>query len=89
MDWHEALRDYAVYVVFHHMVISKIDPLKYISEKLYLSSQIVRWQVLLLKYDIIYMTRNAIKGSVITDHLADNVIKEFEPLNFDFPYEDV
>jgi hypothetical protein len=35
------------------------------------------------------MTRKAIKGSVITDHLADNVIEESEPLNFDFLYKDV
>jgi len=35
------------------------------------------------------MTRKAIKGSAITDHLADNVIEESEPLNFDFLYKDV
>jgi len=30
-----------------------------------------------------------VKGSVIVNHLADNTIKDFEPLNFDFPNEDV
>jgi hypothetical protein len=30
-----------------------------------------------------------IKESVIIDHLADNTIKEYEPLSFDFPNEDV
>jgi len=30
-----------------------------------------------------------VKGSVIVDHLADHVMKDYEPLNFDFPDEDV
>jgi hypothetical protein len=35
------------------------------------------------------MTRKSVKGSAITDHLADNAIKDYKPLNFDFPDEDV
>jgi hypothetical protein len=35
------------------------------------------------------MTRKVMKGSVIADHLADNAIEDYEPLNFDFPDEDV
>lgn len=30
-----------------------------------------------------------LKGSVIVDHLAENVIKEYKPLKFDFLDEDV
>jgi hypothetical protein len=66
-------------------LISKLDPLIYIFEKPYLLSRIVRWQVLLVEYDIVYTTRKAVKRSVIADHLADNVIKNYEPLIFDFP----
>ena len=29
------------------------------------------------------------KGSVITNHLADQVMEDYEPLKFDFPNEDV
>jgi hypothetical protein len=29
------------------------------------------------------------KGSVIADHLADHAMEDYEPLNFDFPDEDV
>jgi hypothetical protein len=29
------------------------------------------------------------KGSVIVDHLADHAMEDYEPLNFDFPDEDV
>jgi len=70
-------------------LISKQDPLRYIFEKPYLSSRIARWQVFLAKYDIVYITRKVVKGSVIIDHLADNVIEDDEPLNFDFSYKDV
>ncbi|XP_073262695.1 uncharacterized protein [Populus alba] len=68
---------------------TELDPLRYICNKPYLSSRIARWQVLLSEYDIIYMTRKAVKGSVIADHLADNAIEEYEPLDFDFPDENL
>jgi hypothetical protein len=45
--------------------------------------------VLLVEYDIIYMTRKAIKGSAIVDHLANNYVKDYEPLNFYLPDEEV
>jgi hypothetical protein len=31
------------------------------------------------------MTRKAKKGSAIADHLADNAVEDYEPLDFDFP----
>jgi len=70
-------------------LISKLDPLRYICEKPYPSSRIARWQVLLAEYDIIYMTRKAVKGSVIVDHLVDHAMEDYESLNFNFPDEDV
>jgi hypothetical protein len=35
------------------------------------------------------MTRKAVKGSAIADHLADNVVEDYEPLDFNFPDENV
>ena len=43
----------------------------------------------LAEYDIVYMTRKVVKGSVIANHLADNAIEDYEPLNFDFPNENM
>jgi hypothetical protein len=78
------------YMLYHTIwLISKLDPLRYIYEKPYLSSRIARWQVLLAEYDIIYMTRKVVKGSVIADHLANHAMEDYESLNFDFPDEDV
>ncbi|XP_061945039.1 uncharacterized protein LOC133669048 [Populus nigra] len=81
------LRQYMLY--YTTWLISKMDPLKYIFEKPYLSSRIARWQVMLAEYDIVYKTRTSVKGSVIADHLADNAIKDYEHLKFDFLDEDV
>jgi hypothetical protein len=55
-----------------------MDPLRYIFEKPYLPSRIARWQVLLVEYDMVYMTRKAVKGRVIANHLADNAIEDYE-----------
>lgn len=41
------------------------------------------------EYDIVYITHKAVKGSAIANHLANNVIDNYESLKFDFPYEDV
>ena len=80
----------AIHVILHYMADFKLDPLIYIFlKKPYLSSKIARWKVFLVEYDIMYMTRKVVKGSVIADHLADNAIEDYEPLNFDFPNEDV
>jgi len=70
-------------------LILKIDALKYIFEKPYMLSRIARWQVLLAKYDIIYMTRKSMKGSAITDHFVDNAIEDYELSNLNFPDKDV
>jgi ribonuclease HI len=78
------------YTLYHTTwLISKLDPLRYICEKPYLSSRIARCQVLLAKYNIVYMTRKAMKGSAIADHLADHAMEDYESLNLDFPDEDV
>jgi hypothetical protein len=47
-----------------------------------------RWQVLLANYDIVYMTKKVVKGSVI-DHLVDHVVEDYESLNFDHSDKDM
>jgi len=51
-------------------LVSKMDPIKYIFEKLALTGRIARWQVLLSEFDIVYVTQKAIKGSALADYLA-------------------
>ena len=44
---------------------------------------------MLVEYDIVYMTRKVVKERKIANHLADNAIEDYEPLDFDFPNENV
>ena len=54
-----------------------MDPLKYVFEKLALTERVSRWQMLLSEYDILYVTQKAIKGSILTDHLAHQSFLEY------------
>ncbi|XP_050895554.1 uncharacterized protein LOC127102196 [Lathyrus oleraceus] len=66
-----------------------MDPIKYIFGKLASIERISRCQMLLSKYDIEYHTQKAIKGSIITDHLANQPIYDYQSIKFDFQEEDV
>ena len=70
-------------------LLSRIDPIKYIFERPYLTSRIARWQALLSQYDIVYMTQKAVKGSAIADLLADHPRDDYEPASTEFPDEDI
>ena len=71
------------------LLISKMDPIKYIFEKPALSRRIVRWQMVLTEYDIQYTTQKEIKGSVLDDHLAHQVIDDYQSMSFEFPDENI
>ena len=68
-------------------LIAKLDPIKYIFEKPSLSGRITRWQVLLSEFDILYVSRKAVKGSAIADFFAKKANEKYEPMYFDFPDE--
>ena len=44
---------------------------------------------MLSEFDILYVSQNAIKKSVIVDFLMERANEEYEPMNFDFPNEDL
>ena len=71
------------------LLISKMDPIKYIFEKPVLSEIIARWQMILTEYDIQYTTEKAIKGSVQADHLAHQAVEDYQSMNFEFPDENI
>ncbi|EOY03805.1 Uncharacterized protein TCM_018989 [Theobroma cacao] len=78
------------YMLYHTTwLIAKLDPIKYIFEKPSLSGRVARWQVLLSEYDIVYVSQKAIKGSAIADFLAERVEEDYEPMEFEFPDEDL
>ncbi|XP_022735596.1 uncharacterized protein LOC111288924 [Durio zibethinus] len=79
------LRQYILYHITR--LISKLDPLKYIFEKPSLSGRIARWQVMLLEYDIVYVTQKSIKR--IADFLANRAIEDYKPMKFEFSNENL
>ena len=52
-----------------------MDPLKYLFEKPTLSGRLLRWLTLLAEFDLKYVARRAIKGSVMSAFCAKNPIK--------------
>ncbi|KAG8481511.1 hypothetical protein CXB51_026366 [Gossypium anomalum] len=78
------------YMLYHTTwLISKLDPLKYMMESTALNGRMARWQILLSEFDIVYVSQKAIKGSAIADFLASRALQDYEPLNFDFPNEEL
>ena len=77
-------------MLYHTTWLSaRLDLIKYIFEKPSLSGKIARWQVLLSKFNILYVSQKTIKGSAIADFLAERANEEYEPMGFDFPDEDL
>src|SRR6187397_2297674 len=66
-----------VHTVF---VVSRLDPLKYLFEKSTLNGRISRWIVNLAQFDIRFMPQKEIKGSVVSNFLADFPIEDSTPI---------
>ncbi|XP_070029040.1 uncharacterized protein [Nicotiana sylvestris] len=71
-------------------LISRLDPLKYISQKPMPIGRLAKWQILLTEFDIVYVTWTVMKAQALADHLAENPVdEEYEPLSTYFPNEEV
>ncbi|KAG8491163.1 hypothetical protein CXB51_014306 [Gossypium anomalum] len=78
------------YMLYHTTwLISKLDPLKYMMESTALNGRMARWQILRSEFDIVYVSQKAIKESAVADFLASRALEDYEPLNFDFPNEEL
>ena len=65
-----------------------MDPLKYLFDKLALSGRLSRWLILLVEFNLKYMARKTIKGSVVSNFYAENPIEK-EDGKEDFLDEDI
>ena len=79
------LRHYETEYPIH--LVSRLDPLRYLFNKPVLTSRLMRWLVLLTKFDIHYITQKSVKGSIVADHLA--LLPIFDDISIDdyFPDE--
>ena len=76
-------------LAFKVLLIAKMDPLKYLMEKPVQDGKTAKWVLLLLEFDIKYMTQKSVKGRVIADHLVHCSPKEAEEIQGHFPNEDI
>ncbi|KAK8584260.1 hypothetical protein V6N12_068506 [Hibiscus sabdariffa] len=78
------------YMLYHTtLLISKLDPLKYMMEAPAFSGRLARWHMLLSEFDILYVSRKAIKGSAIADFLVSRALEDYESLDYNFSNEDL
>jgi hypothetical protein len=79
-----------IHILLAHqvLVVARMDPLKYLFEKLALTEKLSRWLILLTEFDLTYVAKNTIKGRVIAEHCAGHSVGE-DDLDDDFPDEDV
>ena len=78
------------YVIEHSiLLISRLDPLTYLFDKPVLTSRLMRWLVLMTEFDIQYVTRESVKGSIVADHLASFLVFDDRPIDDDFPDEHI
>ncbi|XP_070022548.1 uncharacterized protein [Nicotiana sylvestris] len=67
-----------------------MDPLKYIFQKPMPTGRLAKWQILLTKFDIVYVNHTKMKTQALVDHLAENPVEdEYQPLSTYFLDEEV
>ena len=69
------------------LLVSLLDPLRYLFDRPVLTGRLMRWLVLLTEFDIQYMTQKSVKGSIVADHLASLPVSDDRPIDDDFPDE--
>ena len=58
---------------FQIWVVARLDPLKYLFEKPALSGKLSRWLILLEEFDLKYVARKTINGSIVSDFCAEKL----------------
>ena len=77
------LRHYMIEYSMHF--ISRLDPLRYLFDRPALIGLLKRWLVLLIEFDIHYVTQKSIRGSIVADHLALLPVSDGRAIDDDFP----
>ncbi|XP_070013454.1 uncharacterized protein [Nicotiana sylvestris] len=67
-----------------------MDPLKYIFQKPMPTGRLAKWKILFIEFNIVYVTRTAMKAQVLADYLAENPVDdEYMPLSTYFLDEEI
>ncbi|KAL0446133.1 UNVERIFIED_CONTAM: hypothetical protein Slati_1741200 [Sesamum latifolium] len=70
-------------------LVSKANPLKYVTSKTVLSNRLARWYLQLQQFKIVYVPQKAVKEQVLADFLVDHPITTEWELSNDLPDENV
>ena len=54
-----------------------------------MTGRVAKGPMILIGYDIRYISQKAIKGSVLSDYFAQQPIEDYQPMKFEFPDEDI
>ena len=69
------------------LLVSRLDPLRYLFNRPVLTGRLMRWLVLLTEFDVQYMTQKSVKGSIVAYHLASLPVSDDRPIDDDVPDE--
>ena len=81
------LRHYMTEYSVH--LISHLDHLRYLFDMTALIGWLMRWLVLLIEFDIHYVTQKSIRWSIVSNHLALLPVYDGRAIDDDFPNEDI
>ena len=76
------LRHYVI--EYSILLVSRLDPLRYLFDRPVLTGRLMRWLILLTKFDIQYVIQKSIKGSVVADRLASLPVCDDRPIDDKF-----
>ena len=62
-----------------------MNPMKHLYEAPSLVGKLTKWLILLIEFDVQYLTKKIIKGRVFVEFLALNPIPDLEEIQLDFP----
>lgn len=73
------LKHYLMSVVVY--VIAQTDVFKYMLSRPLLKGRVIKWSLALIQFDLVYVSKNSVKGQALADFLADHPclnIEQFE-----------
>ncbi|XP_028105526.1 uncharacterized protein LOC114304566 [Camellia sinensis] len=85
-----ATRKLRHYLLAHSIIlVSILDPFKYLFEKSVLMGRVVRWWLLLSEFHLQYVTRKSVKRRAIVEFLVDHPVEGNEVVEYLFIDEDI
>ena len=66
------------------ILVSRLDPIKYLFEKPALEGRLAHWLLLLSEFDLKYVTRKSVKGRAVAEFLENHPVEGDEAIEYLF-----